>query len=191
MTRELFAASSLRLLNTRAGLTVAVSALFILIPVLFVIGYLVHEAVQASDAFARGEPQLARLLGVRQAAHQIQQGRAAAEDALSTQVHTDNQPADRIGTELQQRLRAAADSAGVAIIGSQVIEGKEENGIEQIVVAMSFESTHEQLQQLLQSLTLQTPAIYVDSLILMPVRSRTATGHLVVQARFCTLRHGQ
>jgi hypothetical protein len=191
MTRKPFAISSLRFLNSRAGIAVGASALVIIIPVLFIIGYLIHTAVEASDAFARSEPQLARLLGVREAAGKMRGARAEAERALSAQVYPASQPADRIGTELQQRLRAAADNAGVAISGSQVIEGTEENGLEQVVVAMSFESSHTQLQELLQALALQTPLIYVDALTLLPVRSQTATGRLMVQARFCALRQAQ
>jgi general secretion pathway protein M len=191
MTRKLSATSPLRFISTRAGFAVGLSLLLILVPVLFIVGYLIHEAVQVNNNFASEEPRLARLLGIRQAALQVREGRSAAESALSALAYPGEHPADRIGTELQQRLRTAADNAGVAISGSQVIDGKEEDGLEQIVVAMSFESSHGQLQQLLQALALQTPTVYVDSLILMPVRSRTAVGRLMVQARFCALRQAQ
>ncbi|MDR1661536.1 MAG: type II secretion system protein M [Azoarcus sp.] len=188
MMRAFFVASSFRFFRSRAALAVGLSVLAALVPVLFVMGYLMHQGFSASAAFERGEPRLARLLGLREAAEQVRRAREAAEDALLAVAYPAEMPADRIGTELQQRLRAAADGAGVAISGSQVIEGKKENEFEQVVVAMSFEASHEQLQQLLQMLVQQRPAIYVDNLVLTAGRSRSASGRLVVQARFCALR---
>ncbi|MDR2261785.1 MAG: type II secretion system protein M [Azoarcus sp.] len=189
MTRAL--SSALRLSRSRAHLAVGLSLLVVLIPFLFAAGYLMHKAIQVNGILVAGEPRLARLLGLRDAAVSVREGRSAAESALSALAYPAEQPSDRVGTELQQRLRAAADGAGIAISGSQVIDGKEENSLEQIVVAMNFDASHEQLQQLLQTLALQTPAIYVDSLILMPMRSRTPNGRLIVQARFCVLKQTQ
>ncbi|MDR2030939.1 MAG: type II secretion system protein M [Azoarcus sp.] len=189
MTRAL--PSSLRIFRSRAHLAVGLTLLVVLVPLLFAAGYLIHKAIQVNRILAADEPRLARLLGLRDAAALIREGRATVDSALSALTYPAAPPSDRVGTELQQRLRAAADSAGIAISGSQVIDGKEENGLVQIVVAMSFDASHEQLQQLLQALALQTPAVYVDSLVLMPVRSRTPNGRLIVQARFCVLKQAQ
>lgn len=180
--------SSSRFFRSRANLSVGLSVLAVLVPVLVIVGYLAHQWFSANTVLEQGEPRLARLLGLRDAADRVREAREAAEEALSATAYSDDMPSDRVGTDLQQRLRTAADSAGVAISGSQVIEGREENGFEQVVVAMSFESSHEQLQQLLQTLAQQAPAVYVDSLTLMPARSRSADGRLIVQARFCVLR---
>ncbi|MDR0635278.1 MAG: type II secretion system protein M [Azoarcus sp.] len=187
--RAFLTAPAFRRLRSRAGLAVGLSVLAVFIPVLCAVCYLAHQWFSASAALERGEPRLARLLGLRDAADEVREAREIAEAALSAAVYSGEMPADRIGTDLQQRLRGAADSAGVAISGSQVIEGKQENGFEQIMVAMSFEASHEQLQQLLQILAQQAPAVYVDNLVLMPMRARSGGGgRLIVQARFCVLR---
>ncbi|MDR2093434.1 MAG: type II secretion system protein M [Azoarcus sp.] len=189
MMRVPFTASSLhRLLRSRAALAVGLSVLVVLVPVLFAVGYLMHQWLLASAVLEQGEPRLARLMGLRNAAQQVRQAREVAESALLTAAYSDEMPADRIGTDLQQRLRTATDSIGVAISGSQVIEGKTEDGFEQIVVAMSFEASHGQLQQLLQMLAQQTPTVYVDSLTLAVARRSANSGRLLVQARFCVLR---
>ncbi|MDR1462017.1 MAG: type II secretion system protein M [Azoarcus sp.] len=182
-----FSASSFRFLRSRAGLSVGLSALAALVPVFFAAGWLMNQWFSASAAFEQGEPRLARLLGLRGAAQQVREAREAAGGALLSAAYSSELPADRIGTDLQQRLRTAADGTGVAISGSQVVEGKMEDGFERVVVAMSFEASHEQLQQFLHMLTQQTPTVYVDSLTLAAGR-RNANGHLAVQARFCVLR---
>ncbi|MDR0702877.1 MAG: type II secretion system protein M [Azoarcus sp.] len=188
MMRAPFTASSLRFLRSRAALAVGLSVLVVLVPVLFAAGYLMHQWLSASAALEQGEPRLARLMGLRDAAQQVREAREAAESALLMAAYSSEMPADRAGTDLQQRLRTAADSIGVAISGSQVIDGKTENGFEQVVVAMSFEASHEQLQQLLQMLAQQTPTVYVDSLALSAARRHANSGRLLVQARFCVLR---
>ncbi|MDR1063755.1 MAG: type II secretion system protein M [Azoarcus sp.] len=186
MMRVPFTASSFRFLRSRAGLSVALSILAALVPVFFAAGCLIHQWLSANAALEQGEPRLARLRGLRDAAQQVREAREAAEGALLTMAYSSELPADRVGADLQQRLRTAADSAGVAISGSQVVEGKTEDGFGQVVVVMSFEASHEQLQQFLQMLVRQTPTIYVDGLTL--AAGRNANGHLAVQARFSVLR---
>ncbi|MDR1854833.1 MAG: type II secretion system protein M [Azoarcus sp.] len=179
----------LRLPHSRAGLTVGLSILVALAPFLFVAALLAQQWFAVRDALVGGEPRLARLLGLREAADDVRRAREAAESALAAAAYAGETPADRLGTELQQRLRVLGDAAGVSISGSQVIDGKEENGFQQIVVAMSFEATHEQLQQLLQALVAQTPAVFVDNLVITSQRFRAdAKNRLSVRARFSALR---
>jgi len=178
-----------RLPRSRAGLTVGLSVVVVLVPFLFIVGILAQQWFSARDALTVGEPRLARLLGLREAGGDVRRAREAAESALAGAVYPADAAADRIGTELQQRLRALGDAAGVSISGSQVIDGREEDGFQQIVVAMSFEATHEQLQHFLQSLSVQSPAVFVESLVVMPTHSRAGPEkRLMVQARLCALR---
>ncbi|MDR2690189.1 MAG: type II secretion system protein M [Azoarcus sp.] len=185
MNRKLF---SLHTPRARASFAVGFCVVLVLAPCLFVLTYLVHKTLWAKEAIDAGEPRLARLLGLREAATQIGAARATAENSLARFAYPPSTAADRIGAELQQRLRAAADSAEVTVSGSQVIHTREENGLEYIPVTVNFEATHAKVQLFLQALGEQTPVIYIDSLIIVPVRNYAQLDRLQVQGRFSVLR---
>jgi general secretion pathway protein M len=185
MSRTLF---SLHTPRARASFAVGFCAVLVFAPMLLAVGYLAHKTLWAVDALDVGEPRLARLIGLREAGSQVTAARALAEDRLARFSYPASAVTDRIGAELQQRLRNAADSAGVSVSGSQVIKSREEDGLEQIPVSINFEATHEQLQHFLQALSAQSPAVFVDSLTLTPMRQRTALDRLMVQGRFSVLR---
>jgi len=189
MKRDWLARLPLHLPRDRARVTVVSSILVVLVPFLFVIGVLTQQWLADNATLSGGEPRLARMLGLHEASEKVHQAREAAESALAGAIYPADAPADRIGTELQQRLRMLGDAAGVSISGSQVINGKEEDGFQQIVVAVTFEATHEQLLQLLQSLATLTPSVFVDNLVITSARFRAESkNRLTVRARFCSLR---
>jgi general secretion pathway protein M len=188
MTRAFF---SLETPRARACFAVGFCAFIVLVPVFAAAGYLVHKAIWAAETVEVGEPRLARLIGLREASLPVREARAAAEQTLARFTYPASTAADRIGAELQQRLRALADGAGISVAGSQVINTREEDGLEQIPVSLNFEATHGQLQRFLQTLDVQAPVIHVDNLVVFPLRNRTAVGRLSVQGRFSVLRRLQ
>lgn len=179
----------MKLTQYRAYLSVGLTAAGLVLLLVLVFGYLVHKANWADDALGAGEPRFARLLGLREAAEAVRQSRAAADQRMVRYAYPAATGADRVGTDLQQRLRAAAESAGAAVSGSQIVAGKVDNGFEDVPVSVTLEVNHEQLRAMLQDLADETPVIYVDSLTLQPQRGRGVPGErLVVQARFSVLR---
>jgi general secretion pathway protein M len=152
------------------------------------VAYIVHKYVWATEALETMEPRYARMLGLHEAATKVAESRAAAGALLARYAYPETLPADRVGTELQQRLRAAAEAAGVVISGSQLGSGKAENGVEDVPVTVSLEAENAQLLAMLQTVSEQEPIIHVDSLTLQQPRNRLMAQRLVVQARFSVLR---
>ncbi|GHT83359.1 hypothetical protein AGMMS49543_10410 [Betaproteobacteria bacterium] len=184
---------SLNTPHARALFAVGLCALLVFAPVFCGAVYLIHKAMWAAETVEAGEPRLARLQGLREAAGRVSAARHTAEESLARLTYPASTPADRVGADLQQRMRAVADSVGVAVAGSQVINVKEANGLEQIPVSLNLEASHEELRQFLVAVSAQTqaPAVYVDNLVLTPTRNRSRPGRLQVQARFSVLRRLQ
>ena len=153
------------------------------------LGYIASKAIWAEDALATMEPRYARLLGMKGAADAVKQSRLAAEAELARYAYPPTVGADRVGTDLQQRLRAIAESAGVAVSGSQIVPGETDKAIEVIPVSLTLEAEAGQLNAMLLALSDQAPAIFTESLALQPVRVRDGVGRRVtVKARFSVLR---
>ena len=179
----------MNLLQHRAALSVGATLLIVMVPLVLVFGWLGHKASWASASFDNLEPRIARLAGTRDAAAAVRQARTEADSALLRFTYPASAMPDRIGTDLQQRVRLAAEEAGVRVSGSQIVGVRSDDDMEYIPVAFSFEATHPQLLSLLEALAAQTPAVFVDSLTLQSLRVRNNPGSsLNVQARFSGLR---
>ncbi|NMG70947.1 type II secretion system protein GspM [Parazoarcus communis] len=173
----------------RASLSVGVVVLMVVAVLGVAVAYLANKALWAEDTFETLTPRIARLEGMREAAGAVRQARLDADAALGRLAYPGNATADRIGTDLQQRIRAAAEAAGVSVSGSQIIGPRTDAGLEYIPVAFSFEATHAQLSAMLTAVAAQSPVVHVDSLILQPQRTRVGQGaRLNVQVRFTALR---
>lgn len=148
-----------------------------------------REAGEVQEAVA---PRYARLAGLRESAAAVEQAAAAATAALDRFAYPVTMSGDRIGTDLQQRLRAAAEAAGVGVINSQIGTGKRQADLEDVPVSMTLEAEIGQLRQMLlavQTQSGQAPAIFIDNLGIQRQRSRAGDGgRLTVQARFSVLR---
>lgn len=148
-----------------------------------------REAEAALEAIA---PRYARLAGMRESAAAVARAAAQAEAALAHFAYPPAMGSDRIGTDLQQRLRAAAEAAGVGVVNSQIVAGKTGAGLEEVPVSMTLEAEPGQLQQMLQALQApaeQAPAIFVDGVTIQRPRGRAGeTARLTVQGRFSALR---
>lgn len=177
------------LLHHRARLSIAAALLCLLLPVGLVLVHLLDLATQADETLEAVCPRHARLAGLRDAATPVTEAAAAAEARLQRYAYPASSNADRLGTDLQQRLRAAAEAAGVAVVGSQIVAGKPQDGLDEIPVSMTLEAELGPLQQMLQALAEQAPAVYADSINIQAQRRRGATeNRLNVQVRFSVLR---
>lgn len=182
----------MNLMRHRARLSVGATVLAVLLISCVALGYIANKAIWAKATLAEIEPRYARLLGIRAAAETIRHSRSAAETELARYAYPASTGLDRIGTDLQQRLRSIAEQAGIAVSGSQIVAGKTDRGIEEVVVSLNIEIDPAQLNAMLKGVESQTPAIYVDSLVMNPARlARGAAGagqRVNVQARFSALK---
>lgn len=156
------------------GVVIAGLALLLAIP----LGYLVNKTVWANELIADIEPRYARLLGLQQVAERIERSRDQADATLRAQAYPVSLDADRAGADLQQRLRALAQQAGLNMLGSQVVttapaprEGSPAALFERIAITVTLDADLSALQTMLGLLREERPAIHVESLNLQPARA--------------------
>ena len=178
----------MNLVQHRARICVGISLVLLFVIVVSGSIVLMNKMAWANETLAEIEPRFARLLGIQVSSAEISRAAAEANAALSRYTYPPASGADRIGTDLQQRLRTAAETAGVSVTGSQIVSGRTDNGLEDVLVSMTFETDLKQLEDMLEAVVSQSPAVYVDGLMLQPARRVGGKGRLVVQVRFSVLR---
>lgn len=134
--------------------------------------FIASRAEWARSTLDSIEPRHARLLGLRDSADRL----TAAAQQSGARVRALAQPADlptdRVGAELQQRVRADAAAAGFAVVGSQILPVNEHPGFEAVPVTVIVEGALEHLADFLDRLDGRTPAIKVQSVSVTPMRGR-------------------
>lgn len=179
----------MNLIGQRARFSVGSVVLVVVLVYGAALAYIASKAAWAEETLGEIEPRYARLLGVRGAADEIRQARGAAEAELAQYSYPPASGVDRVGADLQQRLRTVAEKAGVAVSGSQIVTGKADRGLEEVVVSMTMEADLAQLHGLLSGLRSLAPAVYIDTLAMQPTRAVGSAGQRVnVQARFVALK---
>lgn len=179
------------LLRYRAALSVG-STLCVVLALWFSgLAYIANKSAIGDEVLADIEPRYARLEGLRAATSHIELGLAQARVALAAKAYPAAQGLDRIGPEFQQKLRTAAESAGVSVAGSQIATpapaAADQAGLDVVQVLLTLDAQPEQLLSLFEALSAQNPAIYLDALELQPA-SRMSPGRLAVRATFSVLR---
>lgn len=162
----------------RARLCLGLALGLVLLLLALPLGYIVDKKLWADGIIDDIEPRYARLLGLQEMAERIERARAQAEAVLQEQVYPASLDTDRAGADLQQRLRAVAQQAGLSIQGSQITtvppasarDGTPAEPFERIAVTINLEADLPALQEMLSALQQQRPAIHVESLSLRPVR---------------------
>lgn len=138
-------------------------------------GYLLSRAQWASDTLETIEPRHARLLGLKAEQAPLQAAFESAATQIGALAYGADQSAERVGTDLQQKIRAAAAEAGFSVIGSQIMPGRSLDGFEEVPVSITLEGALEHLALLLDELSEARPLVKVVSLNLIPLRGRGLT----------------
>ncbi len=116
----------------------------------------------------------ARLLGLRDAGPGIAQALAQAKVELERYAYPADMGADRIGADLQQRVRQVAERAGVAVVGSQILSARPAEGFEVVPLGLTLEADMAGLSDFLSGILAEQPSIQLESLAVTIQRQRSA-----------------
>lgn len=179
------------LLRYRAALSVGLTLLAVLASWLAGLAYIAEKSAIGDEILAGIEPRHARLAGMLASSTEIERSLVQARAALARKAYPATQPLDRIGPDLQQKLRTAAEASGVNVSGSQIAAttavGEGDAGADIVQVLLTVDALPDQLLAMFDTVSAQSPAMYVDMLQLQPA-GRTAPGRLTARVRFSALR---
>lgn len=179
----------MRLADKRARISVGVCAAILVVLAVPVVDQFLFRYGWAEQTLQDIEARYARLLGLREAAPRIQQTLAQTVEVLDRYAYPVDTGADRIGADLQQRVRRIAESTNVAVAGSQILPPRAAGGMEVIVMAATLDANVGSLRDFLLALSADKPSIQVETLNVTAPRQRgtTAAGKLRVQMNLSAL----
>ena len=150
---------------------------------------ILHRTIERADELAYEQARYARLTGLREHASDIDHALDQARAALRDYAHPQGSEPARLGPDTQQRLRAAAERAGLRLITSQILPERRIEQIGEVPVAIMLEGDLDQMQAFLTEVATATPRLLVDSIALQPTRSPggDTTDRLALQAVFSTI----
>lgn len=157
-----------------ARFVVATTAVLLIAAVLLVAYVLTDALAQAQRPLAAIEARYARLAGLKEVRAQIESEVAEVAQTLSRHAYPAASGTDRIGTDLQQRVRRIAESAGMGVTGSQILPVRTLTGFSNIPVAVTVEGSLDGLRTMLLGLRQETPSILVDSIVIQNRAHRRA-----------------
>lgn len=151
-------------------MSVAVTAGIALLAFLLVGQFVVRKHLRAAAALEDIDPRYARLLGLREAGSQLEEGLRQARASLARLGYSADRDAAQVGNDLLQVSRGAMQTAGLTVASSQILPPRGEAGFERIVVSLQAEGPLSGVQVALAALQAETPAPTFDSLALQATR---------------------
>lgn len=158
----------------RARISVALSALLLVLLAIPVLDQYLFRYDWARTTLADIERRHARLLGFKAAEAPIMAALAKASESLTDFAYPAGEGADRVGADLQQRVRALAQQAGVSVVGSQILPARQAEALEVVRLALTLEAEMESLRDFLAALGAERPGIQLESMVLTAPRQRGA-----------------
>lgn len=153
--------------------------------------YVVKKHLWAQQTLADVGPRYQRLLGITQSEAQMQQALQRSSLLLDAYTYPAERDTGQIGTDIQQKLRAAFSGTQMVIQSSQVLPEQEQEGhLLAIPVEVRMEGNLQSLRQGLVALSAQRPTIQIASISLQAGRKLSPYDpiQLIVQARFFVWR---
>jgi general secretion pathway protein M len=173
----------MNLLQRRALISVAVTLGTVLLLALAAGQYVVRKHMWGLQSLEQLEPRYARLLGLRDASAQLEEGLKEARATLPRLGYTADRDAAQVGNELQQLARRALQSAGLSVSSSQVLPTRGEAGFERIGVSLQADGALSGVQVALAALQAEAPRLTFDTVVLQSTGRLADDGTPVVSCR--------
>lgn len=173
----------MNLLQRRALIAVLVTLGVMLAVVLLAGQYVVRKHAWAAERIEEIEPRYARLLGLRDAGPQLEEGLKQARTLLPRLGYAADREAAQVGNDLQQLVRRALQTAGLTVVSSQVLSPRGEAGFDRIGVLLQAEGALSGVQVALAALQTESPRILFDNVLLQSTGRVAEDGTPVVSCR--------
>jgi len=173
----------MNLLQRRALISVALTISLLLLLAFFAGRYVVNSHLWGLQTLGQIEPRHARYIGLRDIGGKIDEARKQTRAALARLSYPADRDAAQVGNELQQMLRRAMQTAGVAVASSQVLDPRSEAGFDRIVVSLQAEGPLSGVQLALAALQAEMPQVIFESVLLQSTGRTGDDGSPVVNCR--------
>ena len=156
----------------RARTSVALTAIVLILLLIPIVDQYLFRYEWVRTTLADIERRHARLLGFKAAEAPMAAGLAKVRAGLVEFAYPASEGSDRVGADLQQRVRALAQQSEVAVIGSQNLPARQTEGLEVVRLALTLEAEMGPLRDFLAALGSERPGVQVETMALSMPRQR-------------------
>lgn len=179
----------MNMLRNRPQIVLGIALSIALLAALLIGADLWRRHQWANRTMAEIAPRQARLQGIIDAKTQIADGLKTAKDTLAQIAYPANAgDANRVATDIQQKVRKLAEAAEMRVSSGQVLPPKSADGFEEISITLNADGAMENIQNLLLALEQQHPHLLVESLEIRPSRMTRRPQDAAVRIDTVTLR---
>lgn len=160
----------------RSRVVVGATAGLALLLLLTAVAYLLSLRGEFAGEIELVEPRTARLLGILQSADQLDAAGGRAEAMLRDLAYPAGRDSATMAAGLQQDVRELLSEAGMTVTGSQVLPVRQAEGHDRLTLEITAEGNVQALDEALSGLELMRPLVFIESLTVKPVRTRSRRG---------------
>jgi len=171
------------LMQRRALVSVIVTSTVLLAVILIAGQYVVRKHLWATERLAEIEPRYARLMGLRDAGAQLDEGLKQARATLPRLGYPADRDAAQVGNDLQQLARRALQAGGLTVTSSQVLPPRGEAGFERVGLSLQAEGALSGVQVALAALQAERPRMVFDTVVLQSTGRFADDGTPIVSCR--------
>lgn len=142
----------------------------------------------ADETLEQIQPRYARLAGLIQSEAKIRSALENTLQSFSAYVYPVETPADRVGTDLQQRARGVAEAAGLSVLNSRILPVRATDGLEIVALVITVQGDAAQLRTMLVALPDEQPTIQIEGANIQAARGRAAQSALTAQLTLSVIR---
>lgn len=161
-------------LSRQDMILMALTVVVLLIPFLMLGTWLLDRTAETQSQLDKLEPRFARILGIQRSEDKLDSGLKVVNERISAFVFPDEMDATQAGNAAQQSVRSVLTTAGMAVVSSQVLPTKTDQGFERISLSVRAEGELIHLQAALAVLPSLTPVILVDGINIQVTGRQTA-----------------
>lgn len=159
-------------LSPRARFSVGSTAALLLLILALVLWQAAERAGVYRDTLDGLTPRYARLLGIQAAGDGLHAALQASRSQLATLAYGASTAPDRVGAEMQQKVRALAESAGLNVATSQLGAVESEELFDAISLNIRVEGSLHDLEALLRGVQSLEPVVQLRSLTITAIPRR-------------------
>ncbi|MCV6615496.1 MAG: type II secretion system protein GspM [Cellvibrionaceae bacterium] len=176
------------LLKTRSGILLLLLVSLCGVGVAGVWVHFVGKYFEYTDIIVRLNPLMSRLLGMQQSEDTLLAANARLSAELQALTLQSKEGSDAAAAELQGKVRALAEDAGMSVSGTQVLPVKVGEGFERISLTVNLTGEVPTAAAMLGSLSAMQPRVIITSTQISSARGRRGEQRVNLRLTLLALR---
>lgn len=143
---------------------------------------------RVAEALEQIAPRYARLAGLLEHRDAIEAAVSASREVIARHAYPADLGVERVGTDVQQRVRQIAEAHGLSVINSRILPVREGTLLDFVPVMITVQGDGAALRGLLLAVPGAPPSVQIEALVVQAARGRAASDMLTAQLTLSVMR---